>query len=81
MQAFFTKPRENGNGLIDIKARDGDAKDIAHMERVEVFLVETYEAEAIVQDGDNNVILGVDCFDLEELKKMYRHAKRSTRKP
>ncbi|ERS88317.1 hypothetical protein Q672_10700 [Marinobacter sp. EVN1] len=81
MQAFFTKPRENSNGLIDIKARDGDAKDIAHMERVEVFLVETYEAEAIVQDGDNNVILGVDCFDLEELKKMYRHAKRSTRKP
>lgn len=79
MNGTFYKGRGEGCGVIDMMARAGDAKDIAHMKRVEAYLVKHFQAEGVMEDGEANIVLGVDCEKIDDLRAMYREAKKATK--
>jgi hypothetical protein len=79
MQAAANKERGTGNTLLTITAKEGNAKDIAHMEKVVAFMIEQDGAEDIYGDDNNVVGLGVPVATCKEALEAYNEAKKATR--
>ena len=79
MKAIYSRYRDGSEGVMTITAKEGNAKDIAHMERVISFLVEEWGYEDSVQEGDNEVTLGIGSDTIADAKWKYAQAKKSTK--
>ena len=79
MKATANKERGTGNTLLMIIAKEGNEKDIAHMERVVNFMIEEDGAEEIYGEDDHIIGLGVDFATCKEALEAYNYAKKATR--
>jgi len=79
MKATANKERGTGNTLLMIIAKEGNAKDIAHMERAVEFMIEEDGAEEIYGEDDNIIGLGTDFATCKEALEAYSFAKKATR--
>ena len=79
MKATANKERGTGNTLVMIIAKEGNEKDVAHMERVVEFMIEADGAEEIYGEGDHITGLGTDFATCKEALEAYNYAKRATR--
>ena len=79
MKATANKERGTGNTLLTIIAKEDNAKDIAHMEKVVAFLIENDGAEDIYGEDDNVVGLSVPVATCKEALDAYNAAKKTTR--
>ena len=78
MNVEITNP-ERSSALVDIMAKENNAKDIAHMERVVAYMKEQFGYEEMAGDGDYNVIIGGNGDTVSQAKTNYSIAKKATK--
>lgn len=78
MNVEITNPDKN-SALVDIMAKENNAKDIAHMERVVSYMKENFGYVEMAGDGDYNVMIGGNGDNVVQAKKAYSEAKKATR--
>lgn len=75
MNAKIYKERGALDTCIDIVARNTD-KDKEKMQAVSACLVEHFDGEVIISDGDTNLIVCIPCDNVLQAKEIYSEAKK-----